>query len=71
MCGEPGDLRLLSRELVAGLGRAFVRSLARGHQFATGPLAEPFGADSGEQIVSGSQVLARVVTSALAAQPFT
>ena len=67
--GEPGDVRLLGRELVAGVVAAFAHLLARGQQLAAGALGEPFHADPVEQLVRGSQLRPRIDASMLAAQP--
>src|SRR3984957_19384872 len=67
--GEPGDLRLLSGELVTGGGGAFAHRFAGGHQLATSALGKSFGADVLQHFVGGAKLRAGVDASALAAQP--
>src|SRR5262249_677114 len=69
--GQPGDLLLLRRELLAGLSGASAHLLARGDQFPAGALGERLHADRGEHVVGRAQLLARVEPPALPAQPFT
>jgi hypothetical protein len=60
VAGEPGDLGLLSGELVARLDGAFTGGFAGGQQLARGALGERVHADCGEHLVRGAQLLARV-----------
>ena len=69
VAGELGDLRLLSGELGAGLGRAFADGLTGGPQLAPGALGECLESHLGEQVVSGAELLACVQSTAVAAQP--
>src|SRR5215468_8949691 len=69
LAGEPGDLLLLRRELLACPGAALPRLLACRQQLAAGALGERLHADRVEQVVGGAQLLAPVDAPALAAQP--
>src|SRR5580698_10668094 len=49
VAGQPGDLLLLRRELVARVGASLAHLLARGEQLAAGALGERLHPDRGEQ----------------------
>jgi hypothetical protein len=67
--GQPDDVLLLRGELVAGNGLAFADLLAGGEQFPPRALGEGFGADRGEQVVGGVQLMTRVEPPVLATEP--
>ena len=67
---QPGDLRLLRRELVLGLRCPRAGALSGGQQLDPGPLGEGPGVHRGEHLVRGAELAARVAAAALAAQPF-
>src|SRR4249920_3579040 len=67
--GEPGDLLLLRRELVARLVATLAHLLARCDQLAASALCERLHPDRDEHVVGRAQLLSRVETSPLAAQP--
>src|SRR5580700_4173977 len=67
--GQPGDLRLLGSQLAGSLHGALAGGLAGGRQLAAGPLSERRDAHRIQHAVRGAQLLARVNTAALAAQP--
>src|SRR5580693_9715046 len=50
VAGEPGDLLLLRRELLARIGAAFAYLLTRRDQLAAGALGERLHSDRGEQV---------------------
>ena len=70
VAGQPGDLCLLRRQLVARVVRPLAHGLAGGQQLATGALGEPLRPDAAEHLVGGAQLLAGVDAPVLAAQPF-
>jgi hypothetical protein len=70
IAGEPGDLPLLTGELVARVRRALAHLLARRQKLAAGTLGEGLHADRLEHLVCGTQLLAGIHPAALAAQPF-
>src|SRR5580693_5274399 len=51
VAGQPGDLLLLRRELVARVGASLADLLARREQLAAGALGERLHPDRGEQVV--------------------
>ena len=69
VASELGDLPLVRRELIACLDLALAHLLAGGEQLAAGALRERLHADRDEHLVGGSQLLARILTPALAPQP--
>ena len=70
VAGEPGDLRLLRREVVARLRRCACATVSPvASELAAGALGERLGADAAEHLVGGAQLLARVHAPVLAAQP--
>ena len=66
---QPRDLRLLGRQLVAGLDAALADRLAGGHQLAPRALGESLHAHGRVALVRGAQLLARLAPPALPAQP--
>ena len=64
------DLRLLRREYVERLDGALANRLAGGEQFSAGTLGERLGAESGEHVVGGTELFARVDATLSAAEPF-
>ena len=69
VAGEPGDLPLLGRQLVARLGRPLADLLAGRRQLAPSALGEGFHADRDEQVVGRSQLLPGVDAAILPPQP--
>src|SRR5271165_4038585 len=69
LADQPGDLRLLRRELGFGLGGPLAGAFAGGQQLDPGPFGERPGAHRGEHLVRGAELLAGVAAAALAAQP--
>src|SRR6267378_6841453 len=69
VAGEPGDLSLLSGQLVPGLDGALADFLASGQELAPGPIGERLHAHRRQHLVGGAQLLAGVYAAALAAQP--
>jgi hypothetical protein len=67
--GEPGDRGLLRGELGRRRRRALADGLAGGGQLALRALGEGGGADRGQQLVRGPQLLAGLRAAVLAAQP--
>ena len=66
---EPGDVRLLRRELVARVVAALAHLLPGGRSSRRARSAKAVRAHRGEQLARGAQLLARVDAPALAAQP--
>ena len=66
---EPGDGRFLRGEAGARLDRVPADRLAGRRQLAPGAFGERLGADRGEHLVGGPQLLASVGAPVLAAQP--
>jgi hypothetical protein len=60
---------LLRSELAVGVDLAFTDLLASGQQFAARALGEGVGADYGEQVVGGVQLVAGVEPPVLATEP--
>src|SRR6185312_6786716 len=58
IAGEPRDLLLLRRQLVAQLGAALAHGLARRQELAPGPLCERLHPDPNEQPVGRAQLFA-------------
>src|SRR6516164_1916608 len=54
--GEPGDLRLLRREVLARVGASLAHLLACGGQLAASALGERLHPDRGEQVVGRTQL---------------
>ena len=67
LADEPGDLCLLRRELVFGLGYSLAGVFPGGQQLGPGSFGKSFGAHGLEHVVGGAQLLARVTAAALAA----
>jgi hypothetical protein len=67
--GQPRDLRLLGREVVARLGGPPGHHLAGRGQLATGVLGERLSADAAERLVRPVELVARVDGPLLAPQP--
>ena len=67
---ELRDLLLLRREIVASLEPALSDGLARGGQLAPGAQCERLHPHVGEQLVRRAELLTRVHSPTLAAQPF-
>ena len=67
--GQPGDLLLLRRELVARIGVSLSHLLARGDQFPARALGERLHAHRCELIMGGTELGARVDAPLPAAQP--
>ena len=63
--GEPRDVLLLRRELVARVVPPLADGLAGREQFVARALAEPVRADRAEQLVRRAQLLARVDAAAV------
>src|SRR5919201_4075468 len=70
VAGEPGDLCLLRGECIARVLRALACGFAGGLELATGALGEALCAHAAEQLMGGSELLARVDAPVLATQPF-
>src|SRR4029453_2086410 len=66
---EPGDLLLLRRQLVAGIGTAFADFLTGGYQLAARGFGERGHTDLDENFVRRPQLLACIDATAFAAQP--
>ena len=66
---EPGDLQLLGGQLVVRLDRPPANGLAGREQLALGALGERLRPDAPEELVGRAQLLARVRTAVLPAQP--
>ena len=60
VAGEPGDVLLLRRELVACLVEALAHLGAGGQQLVPGALGERVGAHGDERVVCAPQLFARV-----------
>jgi hypothetical protein len=67
--GEPGDLALLSCEVIPGLDGPFAYPLAGGQQFAPGAFGERLHTGRQQHLVRGTELGARVGLAALAAEP--
>ena len=67
--GQPGDVLLLRGELGVRVDLASADLLAGGEQLPAGAFGEGLGADRGEQVVGGAQLVAGVDPPVLAAQP--
>src|SRR5438128_11134689 len=67
--GEARDLRLLRSELVERVHGPLARTLACRQQLAFGAARERLGADRGELLESGAELLSSVGAATLAAQP--
>src|SRR4051812_40978252 len=67
---EPRDLQLLGGQILARLGRAPARPLARGQQLTRHALRERLDIHGREHLLCDAQVLAGLQPTALAAQPF-
>ena len=69
VAGEPGDLLLLRREILARLERTLAQLRTGGDQLALGALGERLHPDLGEHLLGGPQPLARLAGTTVAAQP--
>src|SRR5579859_3184828 len=67
--GQPRNLGLLRGQLRGGLDGRLAGDLAGGCQLAPGPLGERTDAHSLQHLVRGPQLLSRLTSTALAAQP--
>ena len=67
--GQPRDECFLRRELVRGIDGAYAYLLARRDQLPAGAFGKRGHADRGEHVIGGPQLLPRVDSSVLAAQP--
>src|SRR5207248_10182082 len=67
--GQLGDLPLLRGQIVPGLDSALARVLPRREQLAPGALGEPIGSDAVEHAMGSTQLVARIHTPVLPAQP--
>src|SRR4051812_7504985 len=68
---HPRDLHLLRRQLVAGVVGTFARDLTGRRQLHPGAFGERLHPDCGELLTSGAQVLTRIDSPTLTAQPLT
>ena len=66
---EPGDVRLLRSEIVAGTDVALADLLARRDQLPTRPFRERLGAHHDEHLVCGAQLTASIDSPVLPSQP--
>src|SRR5688572_22404998 len=69
VAGEPGDLRLLRCEHIAGFGGPLAHRLAGGQPLPAGALGERLHVHGSEHLVSGVQLLASSFAEAGAAKP--